>query len=1163
MVDALVSSVMQQLGTIIQKEVEQEVRLVVGVKNEVQKLSRSFTKIQAVLKDAEERQIKDNSVRLWLQDLKDVAYDIDDVLDEWSTEILKSEIQGARSISLTKKVCPPSNLFSPCCFRFKKIGLRHDIGHRIKEINERVDEIASLQDKFHFIETTASRNEIMIDDDSSRRSLESSSLVDVSKIFGRDEDKNFIISKLVSEGSSTQQEMVSDDQEVSIIIISIVGMAGMGKTTLAQLVFNDDRVKNHFNKRMWVHVSKHFDKMKVAMRIIEEIGGGGGNINASQGGHHDIAWQSVHRQLTSSVEGKHFLLVLDDVWNEDHSLWYPLSLSLKRGSPGSRIIVTTRNENVASMMGTTYIHKLGELSDEGCWAVLKYYAFQESKKEESKQLKEIGMKLANKCKGLPLSAKTLGSLLHFKNSKQDWQYILESDVWKVISNVDQPILPALLLSYNDLPSHLKQCFAYCSIMPINDCFGKLPTIREWIAQGFLGDSLATGRGDLFKVGDECFNSLVIRSFFQKNINYSKGFIEYYGMHDLVHNFAKSLVENECFTFTTKDTIAQESSFSRARHLSLLTEEISMIPSSLYKMKNLRTLIIYGQIPIVSFELFGHLTCLRTLDLGGAYLEELPNEIEKLVHLKYLNLAGARVRELPETLTSLYNLQVLELSACRNLFKLPDGIGRMVNLLNLDLTETLRLSYLPEGFGRLSRLCGLSDFIVGGVKGGGCKLGELKDLNFLKGSLRIKGLGRVEDENEAKMACLVNKHHLRAVHFYFSQSTSLSRVNEDIIDVDEDEDEDEEEVDGKGKTKEEEGEEEEEEEEEEVAIFGGDMLSRRMKDVLESLLPHPNLEKLKIRDYPGAEYPNWMGSNADFMFSSNLIFLELSGCSNCKQLPPILKKLPFLETLVLAKMDKVKSIGVEFFAIDNATESLPKKDSAIGSDNKVDIIFPKLKVFQLDAMWNLKEWDMGVQYGKKFIFMPCLQYLLLIELPKLKSFPPHLTQATSLRKLFIWECPKLTWKPSPSSHLASLDVEELVLKENAGSFSKTFVSNNHMFLPKLKLLCVRKSPYSSLPEGLGQLTSLQILDIRTCSKIKSIPERELQHLTALQELKIMRCRNLKLCFLKEICENWSKISHIPKIFIDGEKIEQVVTSRLTRDGGKRSGQDTIDHILDER
>ncbi|XP_042485963.1 disease resistance protein RGA2-like [Macadamia integrifolia] len=207
--------------------------------------------------------------------------------------------------------------------------------------------------------------------------------------------------------------------------------------------------------------------------------------------------------------------------------------------------------------------------------------------------------------------------------------------------------------------------------------------------------------------------------------------------------------------------------------------------------------------------------------------------------------------------------------------------------------------------------------------------------------------------------------------------------------------------------------------------------------------------------------------------------------------------------------------------------------------------------------------MGVQYGKKFIFMPCLQYLLLIELPKLKSFPPHLTQATSLRKLFIWECPKLTWKPSPSSHLASLDVEELVLKENAGSFSKTFVSNNHMFLPKLKLLCVRKSPYSSLPEGLGQLTSLQILDIRTCSKIKSIPERELQHLTALQELKIMRCRNLKLCFLKEICENWSKISHIPKIFIDGEKIEQVVTSRLTRDGGKRSGQDTIDHILDER
>ncbi|XP_042500598.1 disease resistance protein RGA2-like [Macadamia integrifolia] len=1113
MVDALVSSVMQQLGTIIQKEVEQEVRLVVGVKKEVKKLSHTFTKIQAVLKDAEERQIKDNSVRLWLQDLKDVAYDIDDVLDEWSTEILKSQIEGVSSISLTKKVCPPSNLFSPCCFSFKKIGLRHDIGHRIKEINERVDEIATRKDNFHFIETTISRNEIIKYDEPSGRNLESSSIVDVSEVFGRDEDKNFIISKLVSEGSSTQQEMVSDDQEVSKIIISIAGMAGMGKTTLAQLVFNDDRVKNHFNKRMWVHVSKPFDKMKVAMRIIEEIGGGGGNINASQGGHHDIAWESVHRQLTSSVEGKHFLLVLDDVWNEDHSLWYPLWLSLKRGSLGSRIIVTTRNENVASMMGTTYIHKLGEMSDEGCWAALRYYAFLGRKKEESKQLKEIGMKLANKCKGLPLSAKTLGSLLHLKKSKQDWQYILESDVWK------QPILPALLLSYNDLPSHLKQCFAYCSITPRDYCFEKLSTVREWIAQGFLGDSLATGCGDLFKVGDECFNSLVIRSFFQKNINYSKGIIEYYGMHDLVHNFANSLVENECFTFTTKDTIAQESNFSRARHLSPLTEEISMIPSSLYKMKNLRTLIIYGKIPIVSFELFGHLTCLRTLHLGETYLEELPNEIEKLIHLRYLNLCVARFRELPKSVTNLYNLSVLCLGGCTNLCKLPEGIGGLVNLMDLDLTECCQLSYLPEGIGRLSRMRRLSDFIIGGMESGGCKIGELKYLNFLKDSLRIIGLGRVENGDEAKLAFLKNKQHLRALYFYFNQYTGVSIVDEEGDDEALDNQEKEE---AEAKAKEKAG----------VSQVddGGDILSRRMEDVLGSLEPHRNLEKLTINDYLGVAFPNWMCSHADFVIFSNLVFLQLYNCRNCKRLPPTLGKLPFLEILVIGGMDKVKLMGVEFFGINHGVTK---------SDSGVDAIFPKLKVFQLSEMLDLEEWNVRIreEEGKGFVFMPCLQYLVLAVLPKLSSFLQHLTQVTSLRKLFIWECPKLnSMSSSLSSHLPVLHVEELILKMNAGSFSKSLVSNNHMFLPKLKLLRVRQSPYSSLHQGLGQLTTLEILDIRTCSKIKSIPEEELEHLTALRELRIMRCPSLRQRCRKEEGEDWRKISHIPNIFFDDEKIK---------------------------
>ncbi|XP_043694565.1 putative disease resistance protein RGA3 [Telopea speciosissima] len=942
MAENLVSHVIKQLDMIIKKEINQEISVAEGVKKDFKKLFRTLTEIKDVLKEAEKKQFKNDSVRVWLQDLKQVVYDIDDVLDEWRSDdilikssskqidgvVVDEDASSSSSINPTKKVLFPSNLFSPFFSSSSSSKHHHDIGHRIKEINKRLDRVASLRSKFHF--QTPKQNVRDLSCRVSRRT-------NVDRFLIRREEHDIIISKLLSghdQGSSTQRgdhKVVSSDEIPKII--SIVSMPGMGKTTLARRAFNDGRVKNHFNKRIWVHVSKTFNKKKVAMRIIGQFGGGGGNGNITITTQL-VSWEDVRHLLNSCVDGKNFLLVLDDVWNEDSSLWEPLWLSLKRGSQASRIIITTCKESVAGIMGTTYLQSLGKLSTKDCWSLLKDYAFNGKGDEEREELKETGMKLANKCNGMPFSLKTLGILLYFKGSIKEWQSQLNSDVWSTVASsvVDKTVLPppaALLLVYNDLSSNLKLCLAYCSLIPRDYYIGKLSTIYEWIAQGFLDDEGLTEELDL--IGNKKFDDLEMFSLFQKDAENSK----YYQMHDFVRDFTKSLSENECFTLTIKDTNApQEFNHSRARHLYLLMEDqISTIPPFVYKAKNLRTLKIFGQILSVSSQLCHHLPCLRTLDLSGTSLEELPNEIEMLIHLRYLNLSEARFKELPKSMTSLCNLQILYLSRCRNLCKLPEGIGELLNLMYLDLTECHQLRYLPEGIGRLSKLRLLSDFIIGGVERGGCKIGELKDLNLLRGFLRIIGLERVENGDEVKMLCLKNRRYLHDLYFYFNQYTGCSGIDEEGGIGGE------EEVDGEGKT--------EGGEKEAIDDGGGDTLSKRMEDVLENLQPHEWCQKLIIKDYPGALFPNWMRGHLEFRNFYHLQFLELSGCRKCVQLPPSLGKLHTLRTLIITGMDKFKFLGADFFGINGG---------ATTSDGSFDTIFPMLTVFKLARMQNLEEWD---------------------------------------------------------------------------------------------------------------------------------------------------------------------------------------------------------------
>ncbi|XWS30446.1 hypothetical protein CRYUN_Cryun24cG0118500 [Craigia yunnanensis] len=212
--EALVVSIIQQLVKVTAENAQQELMLVTGVEKEVEKLQSNLKAIQCVLEDAEEKQIRDRSVRLWIERLKEVGYDMEDVLDEWKTAILKLKIDGVESFYVKKKICSFLTCFAGC----SQVVRRHDIATKIKEINEELDEIAKDKDRYELTKSS----------ETNQPRLESTSFVDVSKLHGRDEVKNKIVSLLLG-GNDIQT-------------ISIVGMGGIGKTALSQLIFHDDKV---------------------------------------------------------------------------------------------------------------------------------------------------------------------------------------------------------------------------------------------------------------------------------------------------------------------------------------------------------------------------------------------------------------------------------------------------------------------------------------------------------------------------------------------------------------------------------------------------------------------------------------------------------------------------------------------------------------------------------------------------------------------------------------------------------------------------------------------------------------------------------------------------------------------------------------------------------
>uniref|UniRef100_A0A2N9HL63 Rx N-terminal domain-containing protein n=1 Tax=Fagus sylvatica TaxID=28930 RepID=A0A2N9HL63_FAGSY len=704
----LVRKIIESLGS----TTFQEIGSIWDVKDELENLKNTFSTIQAVLQDAEQKQDTNNQVRDWLMKLRDVAYDADDVLSDFSTEDLRRSVMDGGK--MTKKV---RTFFSSS----NQLAFRRKMAHKIKAIREKLDAIANDKTKLQLVECPSFQAGVV-----TRKRAQTHSFICEEEVIGRENEKKTIIDMLLN-----------TDEEENVSFISIVGFGGLGKTTLAQYVFNDEKVKTCFDLKMWVCVSDVFDVKVIAENIIR--------CTTDMKVENLDTMEQVQKQLRERLQQKKYLLVLDDVWNEDKEHWCDLKKLLMGGSKGSKVVITTRNKLVAKITSKISPIFLEGLSEDQSWSLLKQMAFETGQETIDPKLQAIGMDILKKCYGVPLAIKTIGRMLLFKETEEEWLYIknkeltsltslqtlklygelkelpkniqnlvslkhLEIDSWKSLTHMPYGIgqltslqtLPLFVVSKDRKASSSKHCGGLAELNKLNNLRGEL-CIKNlaWVTDATLEAKAANLK--------EKRHLRSLELSWDSKDNNDENLLE--GLQPY-HTLKKLKVEGYRGQLLHFPPLRPPSPpLSKLKSLTLDDiQDVESLPEELLKnLASLQDLEISNFPNLTSLpEGIDNLTSLQRLGISGCpNLTSLPEGIGNLTSLQRLRIFECpNLTSLPEGIGNLTSLQSLDISDCPNLTSLPEGIGNLTSLQDLEIYKCHNLTSIPEGIGNLTSLQGL-------------------------------------------------------------------------------------------------------------------------------------------------------------------------------------------------------------------------------------------------------------------------------------------------------------------------------------------------------------------------------------------------------------------------------------------------------------------------
>ncbi|TVU50672.1 hypothetical protein EJB05_02051 [Eragrostis curvula] len=696
---------------------------VVGVTKDLEELKDLVKEVNCLLVGVGYEAVGNDPPLDWLRKLKDIAYTVDDVVDEFQlkAEEHDASLAAGGGIIFNMLIKPKSFIFQ--CKAARKVK---KIKKEFAAIVKKRTDVSAIVNSLPPGQPVRLTTDTVVGP--------SLPIVNEALVLGRDKEKKKIMFKLVED---------CDQQEIKVV--SIIGLGGSGKTTLAKLVFNDDKIiEKHFEVRLWVHVSQEFDvQNKLVKKLFEAIS----NENSES---HSI--QHMIKKISNKLTKNRFLLVLDDVWTENRFHWETFMEYVKDGAPGSKILLTTRNRNVAEAVEctTTNLFNLPFLSNTYSWQVFQQ-SFGIAVKDLDPEFLEVGKDIVNKCGGVPLAIKVLAGVLRVKKRIEQWHAVRENNLLYA-EDKERQVSACLSLSYYSLPSYLKPCFTICSLFPKGHLIHKEQLIDQWIAHDMI--SLEVDVNYLENTGDDYFNYLVQMGFLQDVDEKNDGRVKC-RMHDLVHDLSRSILGDE---ISLAVPIERANLTKVHRYFSLMEQTRHPPPKNTFEKA--RSMYVVQGYDFIFGKALENAKHLRSVTVQSVPTQSSLRAILQIKNLRYLNVSGLKCKRFPVVISDIWGLEALHVSSS-HLVELPESIGKLHKL------RVVHLSYCSDLERELEEACCSEPTRMWLIRSYANRIG---------GKLIIHGIPCGMDPNDGQ-ACLKEKTNLQCLKLFWRKNIAANIENE--------------------------------------------------------------------------------------------------------------------------------------------------------------------------------------------------------------------------------------------------------------------------------------------------------------------------------------------------------------------------------------------------